>query len=153
MTQTAGPRLTRRAANVGFLLFAWAATALALVALAAILWSLLSQGLGGLDLKVFTMSTPAPGSEGGLLNAILGSIMMSALGLAVAMTVGAASAGSWRVSVMRLGMTAFSQPIGGSTVISRCAVRSVTSWRNSCSIASNSAKASCLYSLSGSRWP
>jgi phosphate transport system permease protein len=94
MTPAAGPRLSRRLANLGFLAFAWAATALALIALAAILWSLVSQGIGGIDLKVFTHSTPAPGSEGGLLNAILGSIMMCTLGLLVAMVVGIL-AGTW----------------------------------------------------------
>jgi len=51
----------RRAANVAFEVFCWAVTAVALVALAAILWSLLSQGLGGLNLDIFTKSTPAPG--------------------------------------------------------------------------------------------
>lgn len=94
MIAAAGPRLSRRLANLGFLAFAWAATALALIALAAILWSLVSQGIGGIDLKVFTHSTPAPGSEGGLLNAILGSIMMCTLGLLVAMVMGIL-AGTW----------------------------------------------------------
>ncbi|MGE5564949.1 MAG: phosphate ABC transporter permease PstA [Parcubacteria group bacterium] len=87
-------RLTRSIGNAAFLAFCWAATALALIALAAILWSLLKQGIGGLDLKVFTMSTPAPGSEGGLLNAILGSVMMCALAMAVAVVVGVL-AGTW----------------------------------------------------------
>lgn len=94
MTAAAGPRLTRRVANLAFLAFAWTATALALTALAALLWSLVSQGIGGLDLAVFTKSTPAPGSQGGLLNAILGSIMMCTLGLIAAMVVGIL-AGTW----------------------------------------------------------
>ncbi|HEX3699552.1 MAG TPA: phosphate ABC transporter permease PstA [Phenylobacterium sp.] len=92
---TAGsPRLARRVADYAFLGFCWAATAVALIALVAILWSLLSQGLGGLNLKVFTMSTPAPGSQGGLLNAILGSLMMCALAMAGAVAVGVL-AGTW----------------------------------------------------------
>lgn len=94
MTDATAPRLTRRVSNLAFLTFAWAATALALVALAAILWSLVVQGIGGLDLNVFTKSTPAPGSTGGLLNAILGSIMMCTLGLVLAMIVGIL-AGTW----------------------------------------------------------
>jgi phosphate transport system permease protein len=94
MSMAAGPRLTRRLSDVAFLGFCWAATALALIALAAILWSLVRQGVGGLDLDVFTRSTPAPGSEGGLLNAILGSVMMCGLGLAVAILVGVL-AGTW----------------------------------------------------------
>jgi phosphate transport system permease protein len=42
-----------------------------------ILYTLLSKGLGSLDFAVFTQSTPPPGDEGGgLMNAILGSLMM-----------------------------------------------------------------------------
>jgi phosphate transport system permease protein len=87
-------RLGRTLGNAAFLVFCWAATGVALIALAAILWSLLKQGIGGLDLKVFTESTPAPGSEGGLLNAILGSIMMCALAMLAAVVVGVL-AGTW----------------------------------------------------------
>jgi phosphate transport system permease protein len=86
--------LARRLTNLAFLGFCWAATGIALLALFAILWSLVRQGIGGLNAQVFTMSTPAPGSEGGLLNAILGSIMMCALGLAMAVVVGVL-AGTW----------------------------------------------------------
>ena len=53
----------RRAADVAFKAFCVTVTVIALGALAAILWSLLSQGLGGLNLDVFTLSTPAPGSK------------------------------------------------------------------------------------------
>ena len=53
------------------------AMALGLVALLWILMVLFGKGIGGLDLSVFTKSTPAPGSEGGgLANAIVGSLMM-----------------------------------------------------------------------------
>jgi phosphate transport system permease protein len=90
----AAPRLSRRLSNLAFLAFCWAATTLALIALAAILWSLVRQGVAGLDLQVFTSSTPAPGSEGGLLNAILGSIMMCAVAMAGAVAVGVL-AGTW----------------------------------------------------------
>jgi phosphate transport system permease protein len=90
----AAPRLSRRLSNLAFLAFCWAATTLALIALAAILWSLVRQGVAGLDLAVFTRSTPAPGSEGGLLNAILGSIMMCAVAMAGAVAVGVL-AGTW----------------------------------------------------------
>jgi len=90
----AAPRLSRRVGDWAFLGFAWFATGLALLALTAILWSLLSQGVAGLDLAVFTMSTPAPGSKGGLLNAILGSIMMCVLAMVAAALVGVLS-GTW----------------------------------------------------------
>ena len=42
-----------------------------------ILYTLLKLGLGGLSLSVFTQSTPPPGSQGGLPNAIYGSVQMT----------------------------------------------------------------------------
>ncbi len=59
-----------------------------------ILWSLVIQGIGGLDLKIFTMSQPAPGSVGGLSNAITGSIIMCALAMLISIFVGLL-AGTW----------------------------------------------------------
>lgn len=94
MSAIASPRLSRRLGEGLFLAFCWVATITAIVALAAILWGLLAKGIGGLDLDVFTKSTPAPGSEGGLLNAILGSFMMCAVAMVGAITIGAL-AGTW----------------------------------------------------------
>ncbi len=48
----------------------------ALTFLVWILWTLFSQGLTHLTLDVFTKMTPPPGSKGGLLNAIVGSLQM-----------------------------------------------------------------------------
>jgi phosphate transport system permease protein len=84
----------RKATDVVFKAFCVAVTALALTALAAILWSLLSQGVGGLNLDVFTRATPAPGSRGGLANAIEGSIVMCLLAMVMALTIGVL-AGTW----------------------------------------------------------
>jgi phosphate transport system permease protein len=64
------------------------ATLLGLALLAAILWTLFSRGLGGLSWQVFTQTTPAPGSNGGLLNAIYGSVLMTGLGLAIGAPIG-----------------------------------------------------------------
>jgi len=64
------------------------ATLLGLAILAAILWTLVSRGLGGLSWQVFTQSTPAPGSSGGLINAIYGSLVMTLLGLAIGAPIG-----------------------------------------------------------------
>ena len=50
------------------------ATGAALVVLAAILISLLRNGMGGFGLALFTQDTPPPDASGGLRNAILGSI-------------------------------------------------------------------------------
>jgi phosphate transport system permease protein len=84
----------RRIADALFKAFCVVVTVMALAALAAILWSLLSQGLGGLNLDVFTLSTPAPGSKGGLANAIVGSIMMCLLAMVMAVVIGIL-AGTW----------------------------------------------------------
>jgi phosphate transport system permease protein len=84
----------RRVANVAFSSFCVIVTGVALIFLAAILWSLLSQGLGGLNLDVFIKSTPAPGSQGGLANAIVGSIMMCLLAMVIATVIGVL-AGTW----------------------------------------------------------
>ena len=84
----------RRIGDVVFKVFCWGVTGLALIALAAFLWSLLVQGFGGLNLDVFTMSTPAAGSRGGLANAIVGSLLMCVLAMALALTVGIL-AGTW----------------------------------------------------------
>jgi phosphate transport system permease protein len=91
---SAGKLVRRRVGDLAFKAFCWVVTALALVALAAILWSLLAQGFGGLNLEVFTKSTPAPGSPGGLANAIAGSIMMCVLAMVMAVTIGVL-AGTW----------------------------------------------------------
>lgn len=94
MTAVGAPRLSRRIGEAVFLTFCWVATGIALLALTAILWSLLSQGVGGLDLNIFTKSTPAPGSVGGLLNAILGSLMMCLVAMIGAVFIGVL-AGTW----------------------------------------------------------
>ena len=86
--------LARYIYNLIFVAICGLATAMALTALVLIIWSLVSQGVGGFDLKVFTMSQPAPGSEGGLANAITGSIIMCSLAMAIALIVGIL-AGTW----------------------------------------------------------
>jgi len=84
----------RRIYNIVFVILTAAATLVALGALVLILWSLLSKGLGGIDTKIFTMTQPAPGSEGGLSNAIMGSLLMCGIGLLIAVFVGIL-AGTW----------------------------------------------------------
>jgi phosphate transport system permease protein len=94
MTASAAKIARRRIADIVFKVFCVLVTAIALTALAAILWSLLRQGVGGLNLDVFTRSTPAPGSRGGLANAIVGSLTMCLLAMAMALVVGIL-AGTW----------------------------------------------------------
>ncbi len=53
-----------------------------------ILWTLLENGLPSLTAAVFTQMTPPPGSSGGLLNAIAGSLMMTLLGTVIGTPIG-----------------------------------------------------------------
>ena len=57
--------------------------------LALILFTLFYNGLAGLSLQVFTADTPPPGStEGGLRNAIVGSIIMTLIGVGIGAPLG-----------------------------------------------------------------
>src|SRR6201999_3095877 len=57
--------------------------------LALILFTLFFNGLKGLNLEIFTQNTPPPGSnEGGLLNAITGSLIMTAIGVGIGAPLG-----------------------------------------------------------------
>jgi phosphate transport system permease protein len=64
------------------------ATLIGLLCLGAILWKLIGSGLAGVSLKLFTETTPPPGSAGGLVNAIYGSVVMTLLGMAVGAPIG-----------------------------------------------------------------
>ncbi len=66
----------------------WSASALGLTILAVILATLLYKGITGLGPKVFTEMTPPPGSDGGLLNAIAGSLVMTFAGVIVGTPIG-----------------------------------------------------------------
>jgi phosphate transport system permease protein len=78
----------RRIANVVAFAASTVATLIGLAILCAILWTLLSRGLSALSLSVFTQMTPAPGSSGGLLNAIFGSLVMTLLGIVIGAPIG-----------------------------------------------------------------
>jgi phosphate transport system permease protein len=67
---------------------ALAATALGLGWLVLILGALLWQGFSGLSLAVFTEMTPPPGSAGGLLNPIVGSLMLTVLAIVIGTPIG-----------------------------------------------------------------
>jgi phosphate transport system permease protein len=81
-------RLLRKLKNSVFLTLSLIATLIGLACLAAILWTLLSHGLSGMSLRLFTQMTPPPGSEGGLLNALYGSAVMTLLGILIGSPIG-----------------------------------------------------------------
>lgn len=64
------------------------ATLLGLAFLASILITLSYRGFEAMSLRVFTTVTAPPGSEGGLLNAIVGSLIQAALGTAIGTPIG-----------------------------------------------------------------
>src|SRR5256714_157981 len=67
---------------------AYAATLFGLGWLVLILGVLLWEGFGGLSLQVFAEMTPPPGAAGGLLNPIVGSLMLTALAVAIGTPIG-----------------------------------------------------------------
>ncbi len=79
---------TRRITDIVMTVIALAVTSLVLLILGAILWTLLSNGLSALRPSLFTESTPPPGSQGGLLNAIFGSAVMTGLAILAATPIG-----------------------------------------------------------------
>jgi phosphate transport system permease protein len=81
-------RAIRKLTNILALVLSGVATAIGLFFLAAILWTLLRNGLGGMSAKVFTAMTPPPGSSGGLLNAIYGSVAMTVIGILIGGPIG-----------------------------------------------------------------
>ena len=81
-------RTIRKLINIVALALSGVATAIGLFFLAAILWTLLRNGLGGMSAQVFTAMTPPPGSSGGLLNAIYGSVVMTLIGILIGGPIG-----------------------------------------------------------------
>ena len=82
MAITALP-LRRRARSKLMMGLSIASAVLGLAMLAIILGTLLYKGIAGLNLAVFTEMTPPPGEQGGLLNAIFGSVVMTVFGILI----------------------------------------------------------------------
>ncbi|MGV7211370.1 phosphate ABC transporter permease PstA [Oxalobacteraceae bacterium A2-2] len=77
LTHRIGIALSVAAMSVGLLVLAW------------ILITLAVKGFGALSLNMFTQTTPAPGSEGGgLMNAIVGSLMIVGLSTLISTPIG-----------------------------------------------------------------
>src|SRR6202171_4391755 len=81
-------RAFRKAQNGTFLALSSVATLTGLACLAAILWTLITHGVAGLSWHLFTEMTPPPGSQGGLLNALYGSAVMTLLGILIGSPIG-----------------------------------------------------------------
>ena len=78
----------RRRKNTITMVLSLAATAFGLGWLVLILGVLLYEGFSGLSLAVFTEMTPPPGSAGGLLNAIMGSLVLTGLAVLIGTPIG-----------------------------------------------------------------
>jgi phosphate transport system permease protein len=79
---------TRRRNNSIAKILALAATLFGLGWLVLILGVLLWNGFGGLSVAVFTEMTPPPGQAGGLLNPIMGSLVLTALAVVIGTPIG-----------------------------------------------------------------
>ena len=78
----------RRLRNTIVLTLSIGATAVGLGWLVLILGALVYEGFRGLSLAVFTEMTPPPGADGGLLNPIIGSLMLTILAVAIGTPIG-----------------------------------------------------------------
>ncbi len=78
----------RRFRNALAMSLSLGATVIGLGWLVLILGELLYKGFSGLSLAVFTEMTPPPGSDGGLLNPIIGSLILTAIAVAIGTPLG-----------------------------------------------------------------
>ncbi len=78
----------RRRTNAIMMTVAGLALASGLCALGWILFTLIGEGIGAMRWSLFSQNTPPPGSDGGLANAIFGSVLMAGIGTAIGTPVG-----------------------------------------------------------------
>ena len=81
-------RAIRKFTNVLALCLSGLATVVGLFCLGAILWTLISNGVAGMSIALFTQNTPPPGGTGGILNAIYGSVVMTLIGIFIGAPIG-----------------------------------------------------------------
>jgi phosphate transport system permease protein len=99
----------RRATNLVILTLSLFATGLGLLFLFLILGALLYHGVPALSPSTFFQATPAPGNQGGLSNAIFGSVVMTAVATLVGTPIGVLTGtylaeygrGTWLAPVVR----------------------------------------------------
>lgn len=80
--------LRRRTLNVVNLTASVFATAFGLFWLGWILWTTVSYGIHAFDWTLFTQMTPPPGANGGLANAIVGSVLVVAIATLIGTPIG-----------------------------------------------------------------
>ncbi len=90
----AGLYRRRRIVNAIAVTLATLAALFGLLFLGWILWTLVSKGLANLNLDLFTMDQPPPMERGGMRNAIVGSLIICAMGIGIGTPLGIA-AGTW----------------------------------------------------------
>jgi len=88
----------RSITNIIAIALACAAALFGLAFLGWILWTLLAKGLAHLGPSLFTHDQPPPMEAGGLRNAIVGSLLMCGMGVAIGTPLGIA-AGTWLAEV------------------------------------------------------
>ena len=79
---------SRRTGNIVAMTLCWAAAIVGLVFLFAILVTLFYKGFTAISPRMFLESTPPPGDDGGLINAIFGSVAMTVIAVVVATPIG-----------------------------------------------------------------
>ena len=80
--------LRRRLVNAFNLGVSVLATIFGLFWLGWLLWTLISHGLRWVDVALFTQNTPPPVSAGGMANALLGSLLLTLVGVVVGTPIG-----------------------------------------------------------------
>jgi len=88
MTASRALYVRSRMINGIFLTLSIAAALFGMMWLGLILYDLIKEGVAGLSPSLFTQSTPPPGSPGGLLNAIVGSLMMATMATLIGTPIG-----------------------------------------------------------------
>jgi phosphate transport system permease protein len=78
----------RRFMNRVVIFLFYCAMVISIGVLVAILWTLALDGFRAISPSIFTMTTPAPGSAGGLFNAIVGSVFIVAFAILFAVPIG-----------------------------------------------------------------
>ena len=84
----------RKVLNAVALVLSCVAAVIGLLFLAWILWTLIAKGMQGINVTLFTQSTPPPLEDGGLKNAFFGTAVMCGMAILMGTPLGIA-AGTW----------------------------------------------------------